>query len=520
MKRKHILSLLCLIAMISTCVLSGCGSSAKEETEVETEPPRYQLYIDVDFKGNLLFAKYDLELLVDDTLVDTLPHGNYYTKLIELEEGVHQLTFRKAEDTTPESTIEVTLSEDTTFACTIETNKNSIDVIEDIKSGIGDHTLTVPDVCGSVLSQAQTTFADGGFINVTAKAENDSIWEEDNWTVISQSIAGNSTADKNDEIILTCVKTADLPKETESVQETTAAATAATEPETETTQEATTVETSPVETNPVETTAAQTTVAEASSAKSTAAESSSVKASAAESTSAPQTSKSEEKTQAVETTKKEVKETILKLKDAKITLEKTEYTYTGEEIKPKVTVTYKKKSLTKGTDYILNYKKNKNAGTASVTVTNKKDKTDKVTVQYKIKKAAQKISFKKKSITKCLGSPIFRPGVKLTRGDGDLKYESTDTRIATVTETGQITLKKVGSCRIKVTATKTKNYKEKVRFYDLKVKEDPNETQEPQVYVTATGKCYHSMICGKGSYTLIPLSRAKNAGLKPCSKCY
>ena len=44
--------------------------------------------------------------------------------------------------------------------------------------------------------------------------------------------------------------------------------------------------------------------------------------------------------------------------------------------------------------------------------------------------------------------------------------------------------------------------------------------KEAQVYVTATGECYHSRACGRGNYSKTSLSSAKAMGLRPCSKCY
>lgn len=45
--------------------------------------------------------------------------------------------------------------------------------------------------------------------------------------------------------------------------------------------------------------------------------------------------------------------------------------YSGEEIKPPVTMTYNGKTLTEGTDYTLSYENNINVGTATVTITGK-----------------------------------------------------------------------------------------------------------------------------------------------------
>lgn len=40
------------------------------------------------------------------------------------------------------------------------------------------------------------------------------------------------------------------------------------------------------------------------------------------------------------------------------------------------------------------------------------------------------------------------------------------------------------------------------------------------VYITATGKKYHSKKCGNGTYRKVTMKEAKVKGLTPCSKCY
>ena len=57
------------------------------------------------------------------------------------------------------------------------------------------------------------------------------------------------------------------------------------------------------------------------------------------------------------------------LEGASITLDQTQFTVTGSEIRPAVTVTLDGKTLTVGTDYTVTYANNKEIGTATVTVT-------------------------------------------------------------------------------------------------------------------------------------------------------
>lgn len=72
--------------------------------------------------------------------------------------------------------------------------------------------------------------------------------------------------------------------------------------------------------------------------------------------------------------------------------------------------------------------------------------------------------------------------------------------------------KKKKSTKKKKSSKKKKSTKKK----STKKKSSKSST----VYVTPTGKCYHSHKCGKGSYSKSTKAKAQSRGLKPCKKCY
>ncbi len=76
------------------------------------------------------------------------------------------------------------------------------------------------------------------------------------------------------------------------------------------------------------------------------------------------------------------------------------YSYTGKNIKAKVTVKDGSKTLVKGTDYTLTYKNCKNIGTASVTIKGKGNYTGTKTLTYKIVPKKTTLKATKKSNTK------------------------------------------------------------------------------------------------------------------------
>ncbi len=82
----------------------------------------------------------------------------------------------------------------------------------------------------------------------------------------------------------------------------------------------------------------------------------------------------------------------------KCSLEDSTYTYTGSKIYPKVTVKRGKKTLTRGTDYTLKYKKNKNVGYGQVVVKGKGNYSGQTeTLLFLIKPAKMKLTVKAKT---------------------------------------------------------------------------------------------------------------------------
>ena len=72
--------------------------------------------------------------------------------------------------------------------------------------------------------------------------------------------------------------------------------------------------------------------------------------------------------------------------DFVVTLEETSYVYDGTEKEPEVTVKDGNTTLTNGTDYTVNYSKNKNVGTAEVVITGKGNYSGSATEHFTITK--------------------------------------------------------------------------------------------------------------------------------------
>ena len=66
------------------------------------ENDAHKLYLDITFKENLIFDKYDVDLYVDDQEIDTLEYASPYTKLVDVTGSKHTVTFYKASNHNPE----------------------------------------------------------------------------------------------------------------------------------------------------------------------------------------------------------------------------------------------------------------------------------------------------------------------------------------------------------------------------------------------------------------------------------
>lgn len=147
-------------------------------------------------------------------------------------------------------------------------------------------------------------------------------------------------------------------------------------------------------------------------------------------------------------------------------------TYTGKALKPAVTLTYDGKTLKSGTDYTLTYKANKNAGTATVTVTGKGNFTGTRKLTFKINKAANPMTVKGKTaavkysaVKKKAQTVAAKNAFAVSKAQGKVTYKKTGgNKNITVSSAGKLTVKKglkKGSypVKVKVTAAGSGNYK-------------------------------------------------------------
>ncbi|MCR5238243.1 MAG: hypothetical protein K6E34_13685, partial [Lachnospiraceae bacterium] len=109
----------------------------------------------------------------------------------------------------------------------------------------------------------------------------------------------------------------------------------------------------------------------------------------------------------------------LKSSSASVSLNYTDFAYTGSEVKPTVTVKYKTTTLTENTDYTLTFANNVNEGTGTVTVTGTGLYKDSVVKSFTIAKRSiedSKASVELvQTVVQYTGSAV-KPGVVVTYG--------------------------------------------------------------------------------------------------------
>ncbi len=159
-------------------------------------------------------------------------------------------------------------------------------------------------------------------------------------------------------------------------------------------------------------------------------------------------------------------------------------TYNGSAKKPTVKVQYKGTTL-KTCDYSVSYSNNKNAGTATVKITGKRNYHGTLTKTFKIKKATPKFTGYT-TYNRTTDRDDFTINTKCD-SDGKLTYKSSDTSIATVSNTGKVSLKGgTGTAVITVTCAETNNYKKATRQVNIKVTAASSEVENTTIKVSST----------------------------------
>lgn len=133
----------------------------------------------------------------------------------------------------------------------------------------------------------------------------------------------------------------------------------------------------------------------------------------------------------------------------------TDQTYTGNELTPIPVVMLDGISLCPDIDYIVEYFNNTNAGTATVIITGIGNYDGTITNTFKISKAIQTIKASNLTLTYPNSGKI-----KASGNNGKLTFTSSNTAVAAVDSSGNVTAKGAGSAKVTITAAATSNFKQ------------------------------------------------------------
>ena len=186
------------------------------------------ILLDVSFHSNLMLHKYDVDLYLDGTKKATIPHGERYVNLFEVDPGSHTVLFTKHGNKEISGNMSISAQSDITVGCSITAEKKSI-TVDSIskKTGVTEAFLVVPDLTYTVLSDALTEMQKRGFINIQSQRKSGgSISSHSNYIIVNQQPSGGSETAKNAAIKLTCESGTDFimnlvgkkhPQEAESI---------------------------------------------------------------------------------------------------------------------------------------------------------------------------------------------------------------------------------------------------------------------------------------------------------------
>lgn len=162
--------------------------------------------------------------------------------------------------------------------------------------------------------------------------------------------------------------------------------------------------------------------------------------------------------------------------DAQITFPGETYKYTGKAFTPAITVTLQGKTLTQGTDYIVSYFDNVNAGTAQVQVTGCGNYEGVIKSVFQIEKARHAIKASLTKTTLMVGETTKFTSVS----PANCEFISRTPEIATVTSQGVITAVAPGTAKFAILDPGDENYQRiEVDIAEITVIPDPNATPTP-----------------------------------------
>ena len=97
-------------------------------SEVTMADSHTKATIDIEFIGNLIFSKYDVDIYINTQKLKTLSHGKDYTGMFYAEKGTYTIYFYKSDNHKVSGKIDLEIRGDTQISCRISCYRDHIDV--------------------------------------------------------------------------------------------------------------------------------------------------------------------------------------------------------------------------------------------------------------------------------------------------------------------------------------------------------------------------------------------------------
>lgn len=166
---------------------------------------KHTLKVIIDFIPNLIFSTYDVKFEIDGN-TETLKHGDNVEFEYRLKEGKYTLTFKSAESSSVNGTVEIDLTGDTEASYKISCHSDKISVetkyIEN-KGAVGENEAMVPSSASNCkyenYKDIEKAFKNAGFTNIKTEILYDIIlgWTDEG-EVESVSINGKTDFKRGD----------------------------------------------------------------------------------------------------------------------------------------------------------------------------------------------------------------------------------------------------------------------------------------------------------------------------------
>ncbi len=202
--------------------ISSAGTAITGDSEATDVTPKvtaeivYEkntpLNIDVVNESNIFFAKYDINIYIDDRKVGSVKNGGRFADQVMVANGNHKIKFT---DSTYESTYteqSFDLNGEVTLKYSLKAHEESIEIKSaSILDGKEDNEIIIPELCGVMLNEARKELKALGAQNITTTVNsNEFIVDEKNWIVFNQSVASGTKMDRYDQITLVCGRIKDF----------------------------------------------------------------------------------------------------------------------------------------------------------------------------------------------------------------------------------------------------------------------------------------------------------------------